>query len=250
MVPMLEWVGARKYGGLRHGYRVSIVLSARRACRLHSLLPGTLLAISGLVFFFGACSNQLRVPPEPWQREATQSVATEPIDSVAMVHSARSVFRIDRFEVSEASGDYLSSPNVLPRAMVTQSEAAAHCASRGKRLCSLYEWTQACLGPHGSRYAYGSEALPRACNTQSREAGFAGEYGHCRTEDGVFDMVGNLMEWVADERSGLAVAVGGSYRSGASASCFSTYYAPPQARSFQIGFRCCLGAPVSAGSEP
>ena len=212
-------------------------------------LPRSLAALLGLAMLSGACSNQLRVPPEPWQTEAAPTTATEPIDSVAMVHSARSVFRIDRFEVSEASGDYLSSPNVLPHAMVTRSEAAAHCASRGKRLCSLYEWTQACLGPHGRRFAYGSESEPRACNTQSNEAGFAGEYGHCRTEDDVFDMVGNLMEWVADERSGLAVAVGGSYRSGASASCFSTYYAPPQARSTQIGFRCCLGAPGPAGGE-
>ena len=135
MVPMLEWVGARKYGGLRHGYRVSIVLSARRACRLHSLLPGTLLAISGLVFFFGACSNQLRVPPEPWQREATQSVATEPIDSVAMVHSARSVFRIDLNMLKEARlaaliqklhhRDPEVMPGDLPLRMATQNGARA-----------------------------------------------------------------------------------------------------------------------------
>jgi sulfatase modifying factor 1 len=121
-----------------------------------------------------------------------------------------------------------SGPGVRPQAYVSRVEAARACENAGKRLCSVSEWYRACRGPEGTTYPYGASFEKGRCNVGkphllsllygrdprgwrydehfnnpelARKPGFlagTGEYEGCVSGYGVYDLVGNLHEWVSD----------------------------------------------------
>jgi formylglycine-generating enzyme required for sulfatase activity len=129
----------------------------------------------------------------------------------------------------------------VPNAMVAAKQGETACRNAGKRLCSLDEWRTACAGQAGTRFPYGPSFQHGACNifTEAHPTGLlfgnasvghtdprvnlvesagrtllqkTGETRSCKSNwgaDAIFDMVGNLMEWVSTP-DGLA-AVGGYY---------------------------------------
>ena len=155
----------------------------------------------------------------------------------------------------------------LPDVMMRFVEAEASCASVGKRLCSEFEWEQACEGPETKPWPYGWRADERACNsakpyrfvsesklasnderTRSAETKRlwqgepTGAYPACVSAYGIHDLVGNVEEWVTTSRpewpwrSGLK----GGYWSKPWAGCRGTNERHgPQFRFYEIGFRCC-----------
>jgi hypothetical protein len=176
---------------------------------------------------------------------------------------------------------------VLPWTGVTAEEATAACQGedyysyfkpgprpiKSKRLCSYFEYEQACGGVNGdpnSDYAYpystsraGDQFVAGACNDASSANGlqptgtstcgfdFQTAAGDIVT---TYDMVGNAAEWVRGPGSNLIA--GGSYletpaattrtrsgsptRSGPVLSCTDLSLAPAAADSADdIGFRCC-----------
>ncbi len=128
------------------------------------------------------------------------------------------------------SGAYVaeSRAGVRPQGYISQLEAASACRNAGKRLCTLSEWYHACRGAQDTLYPYGAAFVRGRCNVGkphllsllhgsdarawSYEGGFndpaldqrpgflaeTGAYSGCVTSAGVFDLVGNLHEWVAD----------------------------------------------------
>ena len=183
-----------------------------------------------------------------------------------------------------------SAPGVKPQGYVTRFEAAEACALAGKRLCRAREWFAACRGPRATQYPYGDERVEGRCNTHKPhllvklfgrktpltpdahynnprlhdEAGFlarTGQYEDCRNDYGVYDMVGNLHEWVADDVSnalpksiplaygnhlmgprGNGVFMGGyfSSRGEHGKGCiYATTSHAPEYHDYSIGFRCC-----------
>lgn len=101
--------------------------------------------------------------------------------------------------------DLYEFPNVLgakPRVYVGWAEAKQACESRGRRLCSEDEWTRACGGDAGWLYPYGDTHEPKRCNDtvdpvgdDSQMAG-SGDFPDCVSPFGVYDMEGNVSEWV------------------------------------------------------
>jgi formylglycine-generating enzyme len=121
-----------------------------------------------------------------------------------------------------------SEAGVRPQAYISRVEAAAACEGSGKRLCSVVEWFRACRGSRRTTYPYGQKFERGACNVGkahllsrffgtdphaweygphfnnpmlSQQPGFladTGEHESCVSDYGVFDMVGNIQEWVAD----------------------------------------------------
>jgi sulfatase modifying factor 1 len=121
-----------------------------------------------------------------------------------------------------------SRAGVRPQGYISQLEALRACQNAGKRLCTLREWYRACRGEHDTVYPYGPTFVPGRCNVGkphllsmlhgknplawSYETGFndpaldqrpgflaeTGANSGCVTSAGVFDLVGNLHEWVAD----------------------------------------------------
>ena len=141
------------------------------------------------------------------------------------------------------------------------------CSMAGRRLCESSEWLEACQGP-GRAYPYGETYDPNACNDTRAShpvidlygptASFSsaemndpqlnqlpdslapsGAYSDCVTPEGVYDLHGNLHEWVADPtgvfRGGFYVDAvingeGCSYRTTAHSFDYHDY---------STGFRCC-----------
>jgi sulfatase modifying factor 1 len=166
-------------------------------------------------------------------------------------------FCVDRYEYPNRKGD-------RPLVMKTWGEAQDICRAAGKRLCGDSEWTMACEGKAHLPYPYGRKRDAQACNidrwlphvdekalvdpnrraaelTRLWQGEVSGARSKCVSPHGVFDMTGNVDEWVVNES-------GKPYRSGSKGG----YWGPVRARCrpmttahgetfpfYQTGFRCC-----------
>ncbi|MEZ4222277.1 MAG: SUMF1/EgtB/PvdO family nonheme iron enzyme [Polyangiaceae bacterium] len=186
-----------------------------------------------------------------------------------------------------------SAAGVVPQGYISREEARAACVNSGKRLCSAKEWYRACAGNEGRHYPYGATQQSGICNTQkphvltqvfgrkvfltkdshynnpkvNQEPGFlalTGANPKCVTPEGVFDMVGNLHEWVADDVSaalpktipleygehwlgpkGSGIFMGGYYSSKnehGRGCAYTTATHAPDYHDYSTGFRCCRDA--------
>jgi hypothetical protein len=166
----------------------------------------------------------------------------------------------------------VSEANVYPQAYISGHEAAVACARSGKRLCGPSEWRTACMGPSKSTFGYGNDRVAGRCNDHGKSAmgaiygtsgrggrsywsmdrmndpslnqvpgtlAHTGEHGECTNGYGVYDMVGNVHEWVADPRGTFQGGYyldthlngdGCTYRTTAHEAWYHDY---------STGFRCC-----------
>lgn len=167
----------------------------------------------------------------------------------------------------------VSEPKVFPQGYISGNQAAEACARSGKRLCKPREWTKACMGPSHLQYGYAQKDEPHRCNDYGRSPVIAlyargnnlgergewnfekmndpslnqldrtlahtGDHDGCTNGYGVYDMVGNLHEWVADPAGTFQGGYyqdthengdGCSYKTMAHASWYHDY---------STGFRCC-----------
>ena len=89
----------------------------------------------------------------------------------------------------------VSLPSQLPSANITWFQAQEACANAGKRLPSNAEGQ---IGANGTPDP-GPDDLATTCNTGGDGAPTPnGSRSACVSSRGAFDMVGNLVEWVAD----------------------------------------------------
>jgi hypothetical protein len=171
----------------------------------------------------------------------------------------------------------VSEPNVYPQGYVSATQAQKACVASGKRLCRPAEWQQACRGPENLRYGYGEEREPGRCNDKGRnpvmtlfgprydastmnqprlnqlEGTLAktGEHEGCSNGYGVYDMVGNLHEWIADP---YGTFYGGYYQDVASIGhgdgCnYQTTAHEARYHDYSTGFRCCADIPGAEGAK-
>lgn len=125
------------------------------------------------------------------------------------IDNGPSTFEIFRYEASgQGAIDTCSAANLLPRHTVTHAQATQSCEAIGWRLCSLTEITRACSGDEGRRFPYGSRLVEGRCNIKDAyvpegderaTVAPSGYYSECVSQDGVYDLTGNLWEWVAIE---------------------------------------------------
>jgi len=175
----------------------------------------------------------------------------------------------------------VSHPSVYPQGYISSTQASQACAASGKRLCSVAEWQKACRGPENKAYGYGAAREAGRCNDRGKnpvvtffgnrydastmnrpelnqlEGTLAktGEHEGCSNGYGVFDMVGNLHEWVADPRGTF---YGGYYQDVASVGhgegCgYVTKAHEARYHDYSTGFRCCadpIGAEASLEEAP
>ena len=161
----------------------------------------------------------------------------------------------------------VSAAGVFPHGYVSAVEAQRACNEAGKRLCKIQEWQKACRGPAKAQWSYGEKREPGRCNDRGKNPvvrlyGFrysaftmndprlnqqegtlakTGEHSGCTNGYGVFDMVGNLHEWVADWSGTFA---GGYYQDVASfghgEGCgYITTAHESRYHDYSTGFRCC-----------
>lgn len=153
----------------------------------------------------------------------------EALGKVAPLELTVADFRIDRHEVTDAqwakcggcSQPGAATNSRLPHTNVSPQAAQQYCAELGGRLPTSAEWTFAASGAQANRYPWGQTGL--VC----RKAVFGMVAGPCdegavapqpigsrqlgATPTGIYDLCGNVAEWVVD--GATFAAAGGSFRS-------------------------------------
>jgi len=162
-----------------------------------------------------------------------------------------------------------SASGVVPQGYISAKQSETACKAAGKRLCQPVEWRLACGGSEGTAFPYGPTRSPGKCHDSGKspmlayhadtmnrgwgqselndprnnqlEGGLAktGAYPDCVTDEGVFDMVGNLSEWTAD--------VNGTFQGGlwldtaqhGEGCAYRTISHEYQYHDYSTGFRCC-----------
>ena len=95
----------------------------------------------------------------------------------------------------------LSAP-MQPAVYVSWDDADEYCRYRGARLPTEAEWEKAARGPNGFLWPWGNEDKQGWANTGNADpvefTAPVGSFSQDRSSFGVYDMDGNVMEWVAD----------------------------------------------------
>jgi len=165
---------------------------------------------------------------------------------------------MDRFEAPNRRG-------APPMVMQSYKTARKWCAQRGKRLCTEQEWELACEGPHHLPLAYGWGVNVRLCNSSKAwkavdfdafgkgpeeakkesdrlwQGAPSGRYRTCVSPFGIYDMMGNVEEWVTS-RSWRRVpgSLMGGFWAKPWTGCRGTNDAhQPSFVFYETGFRCC-----------
>jgi len=108
-------------------------------------------------------------------------------------------------------------PGIYPSGYLSWYRAQRACEVQGLRLCTQAEWNSACQGCDARQLPYGNVYIAGICNEGLSSVGtlaHTGEYVVCTAENHIFDMVGNLAEWVFDfneESPAYRLAGGASY---------------------------------------
>ena len=153
---------------------------------------------------------------------------------------------VDAYEASVGAGGAAASlPGADPWTSINWADAAAACAAAGKRLCSPAEWESACGGPEETEFPYGDTYEPDRCNTLDHGIGHAlptGSMTGCTGGyPGIFDMSGNVFEWVGECLDGECYMAGGAFEGDHEYThCRVVYRSVELASVSHLGFRCCV----------
>ena len=166
-----------------------------------------------------------------------------------------------------------------PQGYISGKQAAKACERAGKRLCQIDEWVTACRGPKHTIYPYGDVRKAKVCNDRYKKLDYhpvvrlfkaeappgtdpkmmwhpswmndprlhemshsvvkTGAFEACTNEYGVYDMVGNLHEWVADpDGTFFGGYLMDTYQNGQGCE-YRTIFHPYDYHDYSTGFRCC-----------
>ena len=163
----------------------------------------------------------------------------------------------------------VSRADQVPNGYLSGKVAKLACENAGKRLCRRDEWVRACRGKRDLQYPYGESYKQGVCNVfrSSHPAGVLHDdpsMGHldprlllvedkdgpllrktgavtkCKSawgDDALYEMVGNLDEWVEDPKG---MFVGGFFSRSKKDGCESVITAHPNDYfDYSLGVRCC-----------
>lgn len=156
-------------------------------------------------------------------------------------------FCMDRFEYPNQEG-------VLPAVMLRFDQAQQWCRLEGKRLCTEAEWTFACRSvrrPSSCQVGLLERTVPVerlwdperiSSELAERDGRRRSQASECVNEFGVFDLIGNVQEWVVrpnGAEAGLALLKGGPYNQRGASCDRALQITQLWSRYPHTGFRCC-----------
>ncbi len=154
-------------------------------------------------------------------------------------------FCIDKYEFVESGQN-------LPANFRSFNHAAKSCSAIGKRVCLESEYNFACEGEEMRPYPYGFKRDATACNADHYDVvgkdgrlrdmrAPPGAYPRCESPFGVFDLAGNLEEFVAiDGSNPVRPAMKGAYWQPSRNHCRAAQTAHDRYyNGTETGFRCC-----------
>jgi len=167
---------------------------------------------------------------------------------------------MDTFEASIEDGKAGVGVHQIPATRMSWFAARDACEAAGKRLCTEREWIAACQGQlpvdddgdgqfaddmvEGNVYPYGEYHERGRCwdarNKDTERPVYTGEMAGCANADGIYDLTGNVEEWVGETEE-AAVLLGGSFDTSKDfARCYrrNDTFGPGLANR-RTGFRCC-----------
>lgn len=159
------------------------------------------------------------------EREITLQVTEPPLPAGGMVRlslpTTGQAYEMDAYEYPNAQGERPQSASFF--------HAARQCATAGKRLCQPSEWSAACQAGQMRRFSSTDDWAAyddrdhfgvRFCNVPGSafsqlssdptdQLAPSGSFPNCGGATGIFDLTGNMDEWVAaiDDAGDLAVYV-------------------------------------------
>lgn len=178
-------------------------------------------------------------------------------------------FCIDRYEAPNQK-------DTKPFTAQTAFDAIKYCKSIGKDLCTQVQWQTACTGPKMKMYPYGNTYKKGTCNDDKTgwvpvpwstmgtptwdtfcrkqyKGEPSGSRSDCVSDYGVYDMTGNVAEWVKEPKNPHGYVVKGGYWYGVLQGTPSCYFVnpahAPSFNSYEFGFRCCKDAQDSNQSQ-
>lgn len=199
---------------------------------------------------------------EQWQKQAGNSRG--PLGSLLSIPPPPAFQLDEEFEPRAQSR-----ANVLPSGYLTRGLAEVACKNAGKRLCAREEWVKACRGERDQNFPYGNEYVALACNvhrlnhparllhgsasknhldprlnlTQDEQGSLlrpTGTTERCVStwgDDMIYDMVGNLDEWIVDVDGTF---LGGFYSRATTQGCQASIDShSPGYLDYSLGTRCC-----------
>jgi formylglycine-generating enzyme required for sulfatase activity len=157
--------------------------------------------------------------------------------------------RIDASRTDQGTSDEgaVSLRGRLPWTNLEWADARAACERAGKRLCTVEEWEDACdgqVGEGGNLYPYGDEVMDGVCVTeltQNDDPLPTGSRDGCVSDFGVYDLGGNVWEWVGTTLDDAQV-IGGGVNSDLRHRCDRLRIGQPFGVTEEdelLGFRCC-----------
>jgi formylglycine-generating enzyme required for sulfatase activity len=152
---------------------------------------------------------------------------------------------------------------------INWDQANAYCLWAGKHLPSEAQWEYAASGPDNLTYPWGDTFDASLLPTGASDTQPVGSYPNGASPFGVFDMAGNVLEWVADDFDESFYAespainplltdasAGRIFRGGSYGNSQNQFYRTSRRygniRTFSnadLGFRCALDVPEATPAE-
>lgn len=174
--------------------------------------------------------------------------------------------KLNKRKLLEVVEKHFRKIDALPVRYVNWYEAESFCEWEGAKLPTEAQWEKAARGPNGNEFPWGNSFKPGMSNTGEEEwpLGTApgGSYKSDKSYFGIFDLAGNVSEWVFDwyhaypgsdfkskEFGKKFKVIRGAGWGGSGHYALEMYqrgayrlYLPPNAQHEDLGFRCAVDA--------